>query len=197
MIRQKLAKLKKPSAGLLAALLIAGGGMAFALLQTQNTMTGNTISSESANMLISQNDANYSMTTAGYNFTGVIPGEQPSQTEHFMLKNTGTAPLALKMSLTSTPTNSGGVDLSKVHILLIPFDTVTYMPHTSTPQDFTVQSLVDAGPGGLAVEYPSPLAASTKEEFNVKVAMDDGAVGNNGATIGNIDLGFTGTAVAN
>lgn len=188
-------KNKKRLMGAAAMLALVAGGVAFALLQTQASLTGNSISTESANMLISQNDSNYGHTSAGYSFAGIIPGTQDSQTEHFFLKNAGSAPLALKLSLTSAPTNAAGVDLSKVHVMLIPYSTTTYMP--GTPQDISLQSLVDASAGGVAVDYPNPLAANSKEEFNVKVSVDDGAVGNDGASLSNIDLGFIGTAVGN
>jgi hypothetical protein len=176
-----------------AAAVLAGGGVAFALLMSQAVLTGNSISTESAGLLISQNDSYYGPTTSGYAFTGIIPGSQASQTEHFLLKNVGSAVLALNMSLTSTPTNPDGVDPAKIHIILTPFSMDTYLP--GAPQDLTLQSLLDAGAGGVAVDYPSPLPAGAKEEFNIQVGMDEDAVsGNNGALLSNIDFGFTGTA---
>lgn len=192
MIRQKFANLKGRSAGLLVALLIVAGGVAFALLQSQAKLTGNSISTQSAGLLISQNDTNYGQTTTGYSFANIIPGSQSSQTEHFMLKNTGTSPLALKISVTSVPANPSNIDLTKVHVILTPYSTVTYMPGTSI--DYTLQSLVDAGSTGAPVDYPSPLAVGTKEEFNIKVAMDADAVNGANASLSNIDLGFTGVA---
>lgn len=184
---------KKPFIGLAAAMLLLGG-VAFALLQSQANLTGNSISTGSAHLLISQNDTNYGPSTSGYAFAGIIPGSQASQTEHFLLKNTGSAPLSLKMNLNSAPTNPDGVDLSKVHIILTPYSTVTYMP--GTPQDFTLQSLLDAGPAGIAVDYPDPLPSSTKEEFNIQMSMDDDAVnGTSSASLSSVDLGFIGDAV--
>lgn len=173
--------------------VLAAAGVAYALLQTQANLTGNSISTESAYLVISQNDTNYSQTTSGYDFTGIIPGVQASQTEHFLLKNAGSAALALKMGLISTPSNPAGIDLGKVHVILTPFSTETYLP--GTPQDFTMQSLLDAGAAGVAIDYPDPLAADSKEEFNIQMDIDDGAVGAGGTTLSNIDLGFTGTAV--
>ena len=188
-------KNKKRLAGGLTVLALAVGGVAFALLMTQATLTGNSISTESANMVISQNDSNYGPSTSGYAFAGIIPGSQASQTEHFLLKNVGNAPLALKMNLTSAPSNPAGADLAKIHVILTPYSTTTFMP--ATPQDFTLQSLLDAGPEGVAVDYPNPLAASSKEEFNVQMSMDADAVSGTSASLSNIDLGFIGTAVSN
>lgn len=176
--------------GLLAVLLV--GGVAFALLQSRVTMTGNSISTSSTGLLISQNDTNYSNTTTGYSFAGIVPGSKASQTEHFMLKNTGSSPLQLKMDVSTPPTNISGVDLSKVQVVLIPYSTTTFMP--GTPQSFPLQTLLDAGPSGLAVNYPSPLAIGTKEEFNIQMSMDADAVSSSSAVISNLDLGFTGVA---
>jgi hypothetical protein len=187
-------KKRKKSIGV-AALMLLVGGVAFALLQSQATLRGNSISTESANLLISQNDSNYGPSTSGYAFTGIIPGTQASQTEHFLLKNTGTAPLALTMSLASAPTSADGVDLSKVHVILTPYSTTTYMP--GTPQSFSLQSLLDAGADGVAVDYPNPLAAGTKEEFNLQIDMDNDAYsGSASVSLSNLDLSFIGTAAA-
>lgn len=194
MIRQKITNLKswRPSAGTLVAVLIVAGGVTFALLQSQAKLTGNSISTQTTGLLISQNDSNYGPTTTGYSFANVIPGSQPSQTEHFMLKNTGTSPLALNVGVTSSPANPSNVDLSKVHIILTPYSTTTFMP--GTPLNYTLQSLVDAAGNGVPVDYPSPLAVGTKEEFNIQVAMDADAASGSSASLSNIDLGFTGVA---
>lgn len=190
MIRQ--IKNYKKTVGLVMASLLLAGGVAFALLQSQAKLTGNSISTQSAGLYISQNDTNYGTTTAGYSFANIIPGSQPSQTEHFMLKNTGSSPLALKIGVTSTPANPSNVDLAKVHVILTPYSTVTYMP--GTPLNYTLQSLIDAGSDGVPVDYPSPLAVSSKEEFNIQIAMDADAVNGTNAALSNIDLGFTGVA---
>lgn len=193
MFRQKIKKLKKPLAGMTAVLAV--GSVAFALLQSQATLTGNSISTGTANLLISQNDTNYGQTTSGYAFTGIIPGSQPSQTEHFMLKNVGDASLSLKLSLASPPSNPDDADLDKVHVILTPYSTTTFMP--GTPQTFSLQSLLTAGAPGVAVDYPDPLSAGSKEEFNVQMDMDGDAVNGHSASLSGIDLALTGVAVSN
>lgn len=194
MVRLKFKKprLPKPSVAGLLAVMIMAGGVAFALLQSQAKLTGNTIQTQSAGLVISQNDTNYSTSAAGYGFSGIIPGSQPSQTEHFLLKNTGSAALALKVGVTTPPTNPSGVDLDKVHVILTPYNTTTFMP--GTPQSFSLQSLIDSGADGLAVDYPSPLAAGTKEEFNLQIGMDADAVSGSSASLAGVDLTFTGAA---
>ncbi|HET7059801.1 MAG TPA: hypothetical protein VFH99_00565 [Candidatus Saccharimonadales bacterium] len=190
---QKIKGYKK-SAATLAALILLVGGVAFALLQSQTKLTGNSISTVSTGLLISQNDSNYGPTTAGYNFSGVIPGAQPSQTEHFVLKNTGSTALALKLGVTSMPANPSNIDLNKVHVILTPYSTTTFMP--GTPQSFSLQSLMDSADSGVAIDYPDPLAASTKEEFNIQMSMDADAVSGSSASLSNIDLGLIGVATS-
>src|SRR4051794_29403763 len=130
MVRPKFAKLKisKKSVGLIAAAVIITGGVAFAMLQSQTKLTGNSIQTESTGLVISQNDSNYGTTATGYSFAGIIPGVRPSQTEHFVLKNIGSSPLALKINNTSVPVNPSNVDLSKVNVILTPYSTTTFMP---------------------------------------------------------------------
>lgn len=175
-----------------AAVVLAAGGVAFALLQSQVSLTGNSVTTGTTGLDISPNDTNYSNTYTGFNFSGVIPGSQPSQTEHFLLKNVGSAPLAIRLGISSVPSNPHGVDLSKVHVILTPYSTDTYMP--GTPLDFPVQSLVDAGSSGVPVDYPANLAVGMKEEYNLQISMDGDAVNGSNASLSNIDFQFTGIA---
>jgi hypothetical protein len=196
-MRQKLANLRiqKRSAGLIAAVMIIAGGVAFAMLQSQAKLAGNSVQTESAGLLISDTDSNYTDIERGFAFAHIIPGAQASQTEHFLLKNTGSAALALKLGATSLPVNPGNVDLSKVNIILTPYNE-NFMPGAS--QTFTLQSLIDGNTGGgLAVSYPAKLTAGAKEEFNIQVSMDGDAASGSSASLSNIDLGFTGVAAAN
>ncbi len=194
--RSKNIKAWKPSVGTVAALLIVAGGVAFALLQSQAKLTGNSIHTASTGLAISQNDTNYGTSTTGYDFSGIIPGSQASQTEHFLLKNTGSAPLKLKVAVTGAPSNPSSIDLGKVTVIITPYSTATFMP--GTPQSFPLQSLIDADAyGGLSVDYPSSLAPGSKEEFNIQVSMDADSVSGSSAALSGIDLGFTGVAQVN
>ncbi len=182
----------KPSLSTVLAILLVTGGVAFALLQSRVTLTGNSVTTDTAGLLISANDADYSDASAGFDFSGIIPGSQASQTEHLTLKNTGSVPLAIRLGVSGTPSNPYGVDLSKVHVILTPYDIATYLP--ATPLDFTLQSLIDAGDAGEAVSYPSVLPVSIKDVYDVQIAMDADAVNGPDASLNNIDLTFTGTA---
>jgi hypothetical protein len=183
-------------AGIMIATVLMAGGAAFAIMQSQAKLTGNSIQTGSTGLLISPNDTNYAQAASGFNFTGLIPGAQASQTEHFLLKNTGNTALALKVAAANMPTNPANVDLSKVKVILTPYSLVTFMP--STPQSFPLQSLIDANAtGGAPITYPEKLAIGTKEEFNIQIAMDADAVNGSSATLANLDFIFTGAATSN
>lgn len=195
MFRRRFKNIKafRPSIGTVAALLIVAGGVAFALLQSQAKLTGNAIHTASAGLAISQNDTNYGPYTTGYDFSGIIPGSQASQTEHFLLKNTGSAPLKLKVAAAGTLSNPSNIELNKVSVLLTPYNNTTFMP--GTPQSFPLQSLIDSdAAGGLSVDYPGTLNPGSKEEFNIQISMDADAAAGSSATLSNIDLEFTGEA---
>lgn len=180
---------------LAVALVVAMGGVTFALLQSQVKLKGNSIQTGTTGLLISPNDLNYNTEVTGFNFTGIIPGAQASQTATFLLKNTGNSPLALKFAAANPPANPSNVDLSKVQVILTPFNE-HFMP--GTPLTFSLQSLIDAeAAGGLPINYPVKLSPSTKHQFNIQVGMDADAVNGSSAAISNVDFVFTGVAAGN
>lgn len=185
---------KRVGVGTAMAIIVAGG-VAFALLQSQAKLTGNSIETDGANLVISPNDSTYSNVATGYKFAHIIPGSQPSQTEHLFLRNIGTARLAIKASAPVAPDNPNHVDLSKVNVILRPYDMTTHQP--AAPQSFALQSLIDAGPaGGTSINYPA-LEPNAIEEFDIQIAMAADAVnGSTPALLSNLDLTFTGVATA-
>jgi hypothetical protein len=190
MIKQRFTDLKfSKRAGVwtAAVAVLTAGGVAFALLMSQVTLTGSSITTGTTGLAISPDDANYSNTYTGFDFANIIPGSQPSQNEHFYLKNTGTMPLAIKLGINNVPDNPSGVDLSKVHVLLIPNTTHTHF-------DFTMQSLIDAGSQGVAIDSANNLPVGAKEEYTMQINMDADAVNGPNASLSNIDFVITGAA---
>ncbi len=186
-------KLSRRPIGLLFAAGIMAGGVAFALLQSQADLTGNSIRTDSAGLLISRDGSGYASSASGYDFVHIIPGSRPSQAEHLSLQNTGSAPLALRLGTTADPDNPNGIDLSKVDIILTPYDMATLQPDTGASQSFTLQSLMDVA-GGVPVDSPSALASGSTERFDIQISMDTDAVSGSGAALSNLDLQFTGVA---
>ena len=190
---KKSKKLKGLKRSVLAASMIVlfGGGMTYAVLQSlQNLLTGNTITTATANLQLSTDATNYGNSRVGFSFENIVPGGDPVPvTGHpFYLKNAGGTPLALKMAVTSVPTNTGNVDLSKVNVLLTTFGS------GQLPQTFTLQSLIDtSASGGLAVTGNN-LAINATQQYKLQVSMAADAVTGSSAALGNIDFAFTGLA---
>ena len=156
--------------------------VAFALLQGRSVLTGNTISTASANLFVSTDGVNYSQAIPGFSFDNVVPGGWPVPADGYSiyLKNAGTTVLDLKLSLDSMPSNPSSADLSKITIALTEFG--SGIP----PRGFILGSLMN---GGQPIE--GELAPDAVRQYKLQALADDDA--QTGAVINDIDLTFTGT----
>jgi len=165
-------------------------GVTFAALQSQNAvLTGNTISTATADLRIGTSATSFGASRTGFSFTGVVPGgpAAPSDGNMFYLKNYGTPLLGLKVAVSSVPTNTSNVDLSKVFLVLTRLD-------TNTVQSLALDKLVSSNAtGGLALT--DPLAGGATAQYKAQVQMSTDAFTGTNADIGGIDLVFSGTAV--
>ena len=164
-------------------------GVTFAALQSQqNTLTGNTIETATANLQISKNDINYANTQTGFDFSGLIPGGPavPTTGYPFYLKNSGQVKLALKMAVVSAPSNPNNVDLSKVSVTLS-----TIGGNNVPTQTFSLQSLLNNG--GVDI---GTIDNNNSLGYKLQIAMATDSVTGNSASVGGIDFAFTGTAVS-
>ena len=179
--------------GIVAAVMIVVSGVTFATLQSQQVkLTGNTIQTATANLQISPDGIIYSGSQQGFAFSNLVPGGQamPLSGYSLYLKNAGGTPLALKLALSSVPTNTDNVDLTKVHVILTPAD-------GGSVQNFTLQSLVDASStGGQSILVPGELMPSASEQYKLQISMESDAVNGPSATIGNLDFSFSGVALS-
>ncbi|MEK7059947.1 MAG: hypothetical protein AAB971_04300 [Patescibacteria group bacterium] len=182
------------SFGVIAAVLMIVSGVTFAALQTQqNVLTGNTIQTATANLQLSTDGTTYSDSHVGFDFNNLVPGGAalPVAGHSFYLKNAGGTPLALKFAINSSPSNPGGVDLSKVNVLLSTVGSGT------GAQVFSVQSLVaSASSGGLAIRGTN-LPSGVTQQYKLQVQMAVDAVSGSSASLGNIDFAFSGIAQSN
>lgn len=169
---------------IIAVIVISlAAGVAFALLQSRSLLTGNTISTASANLLISTDGINYGQTVAGFNFANIIPGGYPAPADGYLvyLKNTGSTDLDLKFSVDNPPSNPGSADLAKINVAL------TDVSGSTAPRGFTLKSLVD---GEMPIE--GDLAPGAARQYKLQaLAADDAAPG---ITVSNISLVFGGVA---
>ena len=178
----------------LAAIAVIVGGVTFAVLQSQQVkLTGNTIQTATANLQISPDGTAYTNTQSGFIFSNLVPGGQavPANGYDFYLKNAGGTPLALKFSVSSTPSNPDGVDLAKVNIIVTP-------ANGGSPQSFPLQTLITANAtGGIGLSAPATLAPNASLKYSIQVSMASDATNAASASLGNIDFAFSGLAQSN
>jgi hypothetical protein len=174
-----------------SAVAVLATGVTYAALQSQTaTLTGNSISTATADLRIGTSASTFSATRTGFSFNNVVPGAVASPTDGnaFYLKNYGAVPMALKVSIGTIPTNVSDVDLNKVYIVLTRVD-------TSASQKLSVASLVAANTAG-GVSLTDELDGGIVAQYKAQVTMDADAFSGQSATIGGIDLVFSGTVIA-
>jgi len=176
--------------GVVAAVMIVVSGVTFAALQSQQVkLTGNSIQTATANLLLSSDGVNFGASQIGFAFGAIVPGGQASPADGYpvFLKNAGGTPLALKLALSSTPTNLDNVDLTKVHVILTPVS-------GGSVQNFTLQTLI--GSGGQIILSPGQLLPGLSAQYKLQVAMDSDAMNGPSATINNVDFSFSGSTLS-
>lgn len=173
---------------LLLPLCMIIGGAAYAVLSSPPaTLTGSTITTANANLLISTDGTTYSTTLPGFNFDSLVPGgpSMPLGGYNFYLKNTGNTPLAIKLRMSRQPTNEGDISLDKVNLIIT--------PSSGSAQSLSLQSLLSAGTTGTAIGVV-PLSNGVSQQYKIQVSMAADAVAGNSASLSGIDLTFTGVA---
>jgi hypothetical protein len=174
----------------IASVAVLATGVTFAALQSQQAvLTGNTIQTATADLKIGTSATSFASSRTGFTFSEVVPGAAPTGplSNSFYLKNYGTPALALKIAVSSTPTNTSNVDLSKVYLVLTRID-------TNSVQKLSVASLV-AGYGSGAVAMTDNLAGGSVAQYKAQISMDADAFTGTSADITGIDLVFTGSVV--
>lgn len=176
--------------GVIGAVIVIMTGVTFAALQSPQVMlNNNSISSASADLRIGTSAASFAASRTGFSFTDLMPGGSPSPVDgnSFFLKNYGTAPLTLHISIGSIPVNPSNVDLSKVSFVIMRVD-------TSVSQTFTIQSLVDSYvTGGVIMD--GQLVGGAVAEYKLRAVMTADAFSGQSASIDDLDLVFAGTGV--
>ena len=174
---------------IIASVTILATGVTYAALQSQQAvLTGNSISTGTADLKIGTSATSFAASRAGFSFGNVIPGAVPSPTEgnSFYLKNYGAPALALRVGVNTVPVNTANVDLSKVWVNLTRID-------TSSTQKYALSALVSGG-STAPLAITDPLAGGAAAQFKVQVSMEADAFTGQTADITGIDLVFTGVA---
>lgn len=188
-------RLSKASVILRAASVIGivtalSGGATYAALQSQATLTDNTIASASANLQVSTDGGvTFSHSKPGFEFTGIVPGGASSGPKQFLLENLGSADMSLNLSVPTLPTftvnPSGTVDPNQVHVLA----SCTSPSSGTLTANTTLAALqVGANLSGSLKHGDTVVCAAT-------VSMDPGAFTGQNASSNHFDLVFTGTGI--
>lgn len=179
-------------ASVIALSLVAiSGGISFAALTSQDRLTGSTIQTATANLLLGVDGVNYASNQPGFSFAGIVPGglAVPNSGYDVYVKNFGAISLALKLSVSDTITNPDNVDLSKVHVILAPLS-------GGTVQNFPLSMLISSNAtGGVAILSPTLLPTGGMVVYKMQVSMETDAINGPSATISNLDFIFGGTVV--
>lgn len=180
-------------ASMVMASLTLVSGVSYALLQSQlGILRGNTIQTAIANLQLSSDGTNFTNSLEGYNFGSLIPGGMATPTNGYpvYLKNVGTTPLAVKLSIPTGFTNPNNVDLSKVHLILSPIG-------GGAGQNITLQALVDAAnSGGVALTQATHIIPTQVIGYNLQISMETDVINGPTASLGNVEFDFGGTAVS-
>ena len=179
--------------GVFSAVAIIAGGVTYAALQSQATLTDNTISSATASLQVDNTDngLGFSSSDAGFQFTNLLPGAGYSDAKHFKLHNAGTSNLQVTVYATAG-TVTGALDKNKVHVKFT-------NQSLSTPgsAEYTLAQLeanFNGLPGVVGTDFLDTSEPGETNAFDVQVKLDDGAVGGSGAADTGFNLVFTGTA---
>lgn len=178
--------------GIMTAFMIGATGITFAALQSDpGVLRGSSIQTAVASLQVSPNGTTYGSSMDGYAFSNLIPGGQPSPANGYpvYIKNVGTTPLALKLSVSPSITNPQNVNLAKVHLVLS-------STSGGAPQNITLQDLVAANStGGVAITQGSHMLPAQVSSFLMQITMDSDAITGSTASLSTIDFNFGAAAV--
>ena len=176
----------------IGSLMAIVGGVTFSALQSQAAVVkGNSIQTAVASLQVSSDGSNYTNSLNGYAFDGLIPGGAyvPTNGYPVYLKNVGTTPLSIKISVLPSLTNTNQVDLSKVRVSILPLG-------GGAGQNFSLQELVNANStGGIALTQGARITSGQTTAVTIKVSMEADAITGPSANISNLDINFDAVAV--
>lgn len=179
------------------AVAIITTSVTFAALQSQASLTNNTISSATANLQV-KSSGSFAPQDAGFAFAGVVPGGAavPATGNAFQLKNGGDIDLAIYASMPAAPTFSGGtVDQSKVKLVLD--CTTTGGKAFALTSDLTALVAAHSTGGVLMAVDALPKTTDNIADCIAKVQMDiDALSGSGGVSSTFFNVVFTGKPVA-
>lgn len=177
--------------GVFSAVAVVVGGVTFAALQSQATLTQSSLSTAGAELQVYNFDiSNWSNTAPGFTITNLVPGEGVDK--QFYLRNNGGVDLNVTASVPTLPEPVGFTDYAAVKVDI-----------TGEGCGDTVNTTL-AGLEQAPVQLPcNPLDAGVAGDSNADVAgnynvhfdVDPEAITGGQASVGNFDIVLTGTQV--
>lgn len=175
----------------ISAAVIVATGVTFAALDSPGaSLLNNSISSATADLRIGTSATSFAATRTGFEFKDVMPGgaAMPVNGNSFWLKNYGSGALNIKAAISSVPVTAGGVDLTKVLMVLTRVD-------TASTQTISLQALMNGYTTGSAVPLTDQIAGATAVEYKLQFKMAADAFTGTSASIDDVDLVFVGTGI--
>lgn len=187
--------------GVISAVAILVGGVTFAALQSQATLTDNTIASANADLKLWDGDS-FESEAPGFTVTGLVPGEG-SGPNLFYFQNAGETDLNISAHVPVAPEEpQGGYGFSGWENLDVTFKNLS---------DDCAEGPVETDMGALLagdVELPcnplsegatgnnQPGAEGTEGNYSVEFDIHPEAVTGDHAGVGSFDIVFSGAAAA-
>lgn len=174
----------------ISAVAVMATGVTYAALQSQQaTLTGNSMQTATADLRIGTSASSFAASRTGFAFNNLVPGGAavPTEGNTFYLKNYGSVPMTLKVTIGATPANTNAVDLTKTYLVFTRVD-------TNVSQKISVQSLVASEPTGGTV-LTDNIDGNAVGQYKVQAIMDEDAFTGTSASVGAMDIIFVGTVV--
>lgn len=177
--------------GIISAVAVLVGGVTFAALTSQATLTNSSISSATANLLLWDGDT-FESTAPGFTVTGLVPGT--GVTNAFYFKNSGGVPLNITANVPALPGSAG---FSDWHNLLVTISSTN--PGCVGPATVNT-NMYDLNAGQVSLPCP-PLTAgaqgsnvvlATEGNYTMKFDIVPGSITGSVVTVDNFNMVFTG-----
>lgn len=180
---------------LLRAILVIGSvmvlvtGITFAFTSTAS-LTGNTISSVTANLLVNNGDDDvFSESETGFAFENLNAGEYSDPAEEFALQNNGDTALDVNVQVTGESALPAGVDGDDITFKFLVPDTDADLDTDPDVVEATWAEII-AAPG---VNLLQDFAAASEADISVAVMIDESVTAES-VDIAPFNFTFTGTS---
>jgi len=174
----------------ISAVAVLAAGVTFAFLTSTATLTGNTLSSATAGLLVDGSDGDTVATSSepGFAFNNLLPGAAYGSGQTLRLENNGTAQLDVTVSA-GAGLATGTIDRNEVFVKFT---------NQTTPgfAEYTLAQLESAGRNmpNISTGVPGFLDFPLTTAFTMQVRLGASAVTGSSASIGSFPLVFTGTS---